>query len=187
MRAEQLEVPALPVLLPLGGVLMVISYLWLRRRGRLTTRRLVAAWLLSWYAVAVLGATMLPMHLAWGPEAGPPETYRILLVPTLSMRRRDFVLNTMMTLPLAALLHLNFGITGKLRVVRIGFLLSLGIEVTQFVMILTVHGNRWSDVNDLLSNTIGTIFGYVAWQRLMRSERFRGAVTDADPATVRSG
>ncbi|GAA4588047.1 glycopeptide antibiotics resistance protein [Actinoplanes octamycinicus] len=186
MRAEQFDIPALPVLLPLGGILMLLSWWWLRRRGQLTTRRLLAAWALSWYAVAVLGATMLPAHLAWGPDSGPPDTYRILLIPTLSMRRRDFVLNTMMTLPLAALLHLNFGIVNRLRVVRIGFLLSLCIEVTQLVMILTVHGNRWTDVNDLLSNTIGTIFGYVAWHRLMRSARLRRAVTDTREV-VRSG
>jgi glycopeptide antibiotics resistance protein len=128
---------------------------------------------------------MLPMHLAWGSGAGPAETYRILLVPTLSMRRRDFVLNAMMTLPLAALLHLNFGVTEKLRVVRIGFLLSLCIEVTQFVMILTVHGTRWADVNDLLSNTIGTIFGYVVWHRLMRSAPFRSAALGEVRAPVR--
>jgi glycopeptide antibiotics resistance protein len=186
MSAEQFVVPALPVLLPLGGVLMILSWWWLRRRDRLTTRRLLAAWALSWYAVAVLGATMLPMHLAWGPDSGPIDSYRILLVPTLSMRSRDFVLNAMMTLPLAALLHLNFGIVNRLRVVRIGFFLSLSIEVTQLVLILTVHGTRWADVNDLLSNTIGTIFGYVAWQRLMRSGRFRRAVTET-PDTVRSG
>ncbi|GAA2888760.1 hypothetical protein Acy02nite_70720 [Actinoplanes cyaneus] len=168
MRAEQFEVPALPVLLPLGGILMVLSWLWLRRRGRLTVGRLLAAWALSWYAVAVLGATMLPMPMSWGPDAGPPATYRILLIPTLAMRRRDFVLNLMMMLPLAALLHLNFGIVEKLRVVRIGFFVSLGIEVTQLVLILTVHGNRWADVNDLLSNTIGTIFGYVGWQWIVR-------------------
>ncbi|WP_436529127.1 VanZ family protein [Actinoplanes sp. HUAS TT8] len=183
MRGEQFEVPALPVLLPLGGILMVLSYLWLRRRGQLTTGRLLAAWALSWYAVAVLGATMLPMFLSWGPEAGPPATYRILLVPTLAVRRRDFVLNVMMTLPLAALLHLNFGIADKLRVVRIGFFLSLSIELTQLVMILTVHGNRWADVNDLLSNTIGTIFGFVGWQWLIRSERVRNLVR----RRVRSG
>ena len=183
MRAEQFEVPALPVLLPLGGVLMLLSYLWLRRRGGLTPRRLIFAWALCWYAVAVLGATMLPAHLSWGPDAGPAETYRILLVPTLSMRRRDFVLNTIMTLPLAALVHLNFGIVSRLRVVRIGFFLSLSIEITQLIMILTVHGNRWADVNDLLSNTIGTIFGFVAWQWLRRSGRVRSLFREP----VRSG
>lgn len=169
MRAEQFTVPALPVLLPLGGVLMVLSWLWLRRNNRLTARRLLFAWALSWYAVAVLGATMLPMYLSWGPDAGPPATYRILLIPTLAMRRRDFVLNMMMTLPLAALLHLNFGIVDKLRVVRIGFCLSLCIEITQLIMIVTVHGNRWADVNDLLSNTIGTIFGFVGWRWFIRT------------------
>ncbi|GIF16510.1 hypothetical protein Ate01nite_65420 [Actinoplanes teichomyceticus] len=174
----------MPVLLPLGAVLMLLSWLWLRRRDRLTARRLLAAWALSWYAVAVLGATMLPMSLSWGPDAGSAETWRILLVPSLSTRRRDFVLNAMMTLPLAALLHLNFGVTDRLRVVRIGFLLSLGIETTQLMLILTLHGNRWADVNDLLSNTIGTILGYLGWWRLMRSARVRNAVTEV-PAGVR--
>ncbi|AEV86547.1 hypothetical protein ACWT_5530 [Actinoplanes sp. SE50] len=187
MLVDRLEIPALPVLLPLGAVLMVLSWWWLRRQGRLTTRRLVVAWALCWYAVAVLGATMLPAHLSWGPGAGPPATYRILLVPTLSMRRRDFVLNMMMTLPLAALLHLNFGIVDRLWVVRTGFLLSLSIETTQLVMILTVHGTRWADVNDLLSNTIGTIVGFVVWHRLMRVERLRAAVTGVAPQTVRPG
>ncbi|GAA2713553.1 MULTISPECIES: VanZ family protein [Actinoplanes] len=184
MHAQYFQVPALPVLLPLGGVLMILSWLWLRRQGLLTTRRLIVAWALSWYVVAVLGATMLPLPLSWGPDSGPAETYRILLVPSFSTRRRDFVLNALMLLPLAGLLHLNFGVTERNRVVRIGFLLSLSIEITQLVLILTVHGNRWADVNDLLSNTLGTFLGWVLWRRLMRSGRFRDAVTGV-PAEVR--
>jgi hypothetical protein len=74
MPFHQLDVPALPILLPLGGVLMVGSWLLLHRRGLLSARRLTTAWLAGWYAVAVIGATLLPLHLAWGPAPARPTS-----------------------------------------------------------------------------------------------------------------
>jgi glycopeptide antibiotics resistance protein len=176
MPSDQLFVPALPVLLPLGGLLMVLSWVLLRRRGRLSARRLATAWLAGWYAVAVLGATMLPMQLAWGPGAGPPELRRIILVPLVTMRVDDFVLNIVMTLPLAALLYLVSGLRDSRRVVLIGFLGSLTIELTQAVMLLAWRGNRWADVNDLASNTLGALLGFLIFWRVMRSARIRELV-----------
>jgi glycopeptide antibiotics resistance protein len=176
MPSHQLVVPALPVLLPLGGLLMVMSWVLLRRRGRLGARRLATAWLAGWYGVAVLGATMLPMHLAWGPGAGPPELRRIILVPLVTMRVDDFVLNIVMTLPLAALLYLVSGIRDRRRVVLIGFLGSLTIELTQAVILLAWRGNRWADVNDLAANTLGALLGFLIFWRVMRSARVREVV-----------
>lgn len=176
MPSDQLDVPALPILLPLGGLLMVVSWVLLHRRGLLTARRLTTAWLAGWYAVAVLGATLLPLHLAWGPGAGPPELYRIILVPLVTMRVQDFVLNTVMMLPLAALLYLVTGLRDRGRVVLTGFLISLTIEVTQTVILLAWHGNRWADVNDLMSNSLGTLLGFAIFWRAMRSFPLRRAV-----------
>jgi glycopeptide antibiotics resistance protein len=169
MPSHQLDVPALPILLPLGAILMVASWVLLRRRGLLGARRLATAWISAWYAVAVLGATMLPLHLAWGPGAGPPELYRIILVPLITMRVDDFLLNIVMTLPLAALLYLVAGLRDRGRVVLVGFLISLTIEVAQAVIDLAWHGNRWADVNDLTSNTLGTLLGFLIFWRIMRS------------------
>jgi glycopeptide antibiotics resistance protein len=171
---DQLDIPALPILLPLGFALMLLSWVLLRRRGRLTAPRIATAWIAGWYAVAVLGATLLPMHLEWGDEPYRGyEIYRIILVPLVSMRPSDFVLNTVMTLPLAALLYLVAGVRSKSRVVPAGFLLSLAIELIQGILDVTLHGVRWADINDLISNTLGAWLGYLWFWRVMRAGWFR--------------
>ncbi|MBB4765176.1 VanZ family protein [Amorphoplanes digitatis] len=187
MPPEQLTVPALPILIPLGTVLMVVSWVVLRRRGLLTTGRFVAASASGWYLVAVLGATMLPLRLAWGENAGEPELYRIILVPLTTMRVDDFLLNIVMTLPLAAVLRLVFGVRDKGRVVLVGFLLSAGIEVTQAILCLTLHGDRWADVNDLISNTLGALLGYIALRRLLRFASFGRVMEDCSLVPRRVG
>jgi glycopeptide antibiotics resistance protein len=176
MPPDQVDVPALPILLPLGVVLMLASWVLLRRRDLLTARRLGTACLAGWYAVAVIGATLLPMHLAWGDGAGPPELYRITLIPLTTMRVDDFLLNIVMTLPVAALVYVVFAVREKSRVILVGFVISVAIEVTQGVLDIALHGNRWADVNDLISNTLGVLLGYLAFHRAMRFEAFRRVV-----------
>jgi glycopeptide antibiotics resistance protein len=176
MLIHRLDIPALPVLLPLGVLLMVVSVVVLHRRGELTPLRLAVFWLAGWYAVAVIGATMLPMSLAWGPGAAPPDLSRILWVPIIDMRKRDFLLNALMTVPLATLLYLVFGVREWGRVVRTGLVLGAAIELTQLTLLLTLNGQRWADVHDVVSNTFGAAFGYVLLWRLMRYARFRRVV-----------
>ena len=166
----QLTIPALPILVPLGIALMVLSAAVLRRRDELNPWRLGACWLAGWYAVAVLGATMLPLPLSWG---GDPELHRILWLPIATMRPDDFVLNIAMMLPLAGLLHVVLGVQDRRRVVRTGFLISAVIESVQLVLILFLHGNRWADTNDLIANTLGAWLGWLAFQRLLRYDPIR--------------
>ena len=176
MPPEQISVPALPVLLPLGLALMVVSWAVLRRRGMSTRWRLGAAWAAGWYAVAVLGATLLPLHLAWGEGTGGPALDQIILMPLTTMRVGDFLLNIVMTVPLAALLHVLFGVRDLGRVVLTGFVLSAVIEITQGILVLTLHGNRWADVNDVIANVLGAWLGYLAFHRSMRIGGVRRAV-----------
>src|SRR4051795_3844725 len=124
MSTAQLSVPALPVLVPLGFLLMAVSWIVLRRRGENTPGRLAVCWLGGWYAVAVLGATLLPLHLSWGPGAGPATPYRIVPVALTTAKPIDFVLNVAMTVPIAVFLHLVLGVRDRRRVVLTGFLLS---------------------------------------------------------------
>ncbi|WP_203780414.1 VanZ family protein [Paractinoplanes rishiriensis] len=173
MRPEPFVIPALPILLPLGAVLMVASWVVLRRRGTLTGRRLAAFWLASWYAVAVLGATLLPLEVDPG---GAIEWFRINPVPLTMLRVRDFVLNIAMTVPLAAVLYVVFGVRDRARVLRVAVLVSASIEVTQTVLILTVHGNRWAEANDLVANVGGAWLGFLLFRRLLDVEGVRRAV-----------
>ncbi|GAA1638521.1 VanZ family protein [Actinoplanes couchii] len=187
MPSHQIDVPALPVLLPLGLTLMAVCAGLLHRRGLLSAPRLLAGWFAGWYSVAVLGATMLPMHLAWGPQAGGPDLYRFIFVPVLEMRPLDFVLNTIMTLPLATVLYLVFGVQNRRQVVWTGFLISLAIESTQLLLLLTLDGNRWADVNDLMSNTLGTWLGFLVLRRLMRSARWSRVLESCSSARTGHG
>ena len=187
MPSHQLIVPALPVLVPLGLALMIVTAALLRRRDMMTPGRLAVTWLAVWYAVAVFGATMLPMRLAWGPGAGYFEPYRLTLEPVVGMRPLDFVLNLAMTVPLAAVLYVVFGVRERRRVVLTGFLLSLTIELIQAILAFTLHGNRWADVNDLMSNTLGAYFGWFAFRRLMRFEHFRQVVESCSFARTGRG
>jgi glycopeptide antibiotics resistance protein len=189
MPSDHLYVPALPVLLPLGLTLMVASAIVLRRRRLLDLPRLATAWAVSWYLVAVLGATMLPLRLSWGPGS-VPDLYRLTLVPLVTVRPVDFVLNTVMTLPIAAALYLTLGVRDRRRVVLTAFLLSAGVETVQAVLVLLLNGNRWADTNDLVSNTLGALLGYLAFWRLMASPAVRGlaarcTVFRADPVATR--
>jgi glycopeptide antibiotics resistance protein len=180
MRDHSFVVPGPPILLPLGLLLMVVSGLALRRRAQATPIRLAATWLAGWYAVAVVGATLLPLHLSWGAA---PQYFRINPVPLIHVRPSDSALNVVMTLPFAAALHVVFGIRDKMRVLRLGLLLSASIEITQGVLILTVHDNRWAEANDIIANVLGVYLGYLAFDRLLRLDAVRRLVTAAAPAT----
>jgi glycopeptide antibiotics resistance protein len=173
MPFHQLTVPALPIVLPLGLLLMVVSALLLRRSGRLTGARLATAWLAGWYLVAVIGATLLPMPLAWGAGAGPAELYRIDPTPFTDLRVDDFILNILMTVPVAAVLYLVFGVRGRGRVVLVAAALSAAIEVIQGILVLTLHGNRWADVNDVVANTSGAWLGHLLCWGAMGSAAVR--------------
>jgi glycopeptide antibiotics resistance protein len=164
VSSGQLQVPALPILIPLGLALMAVAVLVLHRRRALAPGRLVATWATSWYAVAVLGATMLPLDIAWGPGAGGPELFRFLLVPFLDMRVDDFILNIFMLVPLAAALRVVTGVRDRRRVVLTGFLISLSIETIQALLLVFLHGDRWADVNDLMGNTLGAWLGWTLIQ-----------------------
>lgn len=183
MRSDQFVVPGPPILLPLGVLLMVVSWAVLRRRARATPMRLVAAWSAGWYAVAVLGATLLPLHLSWGAE---PQLFRINPIPFVHLRPRDLVLNVMMTLPFAAILQVVFGVRDRTRIIRLGLLLSASIEVTQCALILLAHDNRWAETSDIIANVSGVVLGYLAFERLLRFPAVR-RVAESAPTPTRVG
>ena len=73
---------------------------------------------------------------------------------------QEFFLNVIMTIPLGIYLYL---INNKMpweRAILYGFLFSLFIESNQFVCDLLFHIGRVADVDDLISNTLGTTIGF---------------------------
>ena len=83
----------------------------------------------------------------------------INLIPFSSEGAMTYILNIIMFMPLGFLLPLiwkNFRNAKK--VVLMGFLMSLAIEICQ------LFNMRTTDIDDLLMNTLGTLVGYCCWK-----------------------
>ena len=83
----------------------------------------------------------------------------INLIPFSSEGAMTYILNIIMFMPLGFLLPLiweNFRNAKK--VVLMGFLMSLAIEICQLFNI------RTTDIDDLLMNTLGALVGYCCWK-----------------------
>jgi glycopeptide antibiotics resistance protein len=117
---------------------------------------------------------------------GAVEWFRINPIPLTQLRVRDFVLNIAMTVPLAALLHVVAGVRDRARVLRVALLLSASVEVTQCLLILAVHGNRWAEANDLIANVGGAWLGFLLFRRLLHVEGVRRAVDSSAAASQRT-
>ena len=166
------EVPAPPVLIPLTAVLMFAAWLILKRRGAMTAQRLLTAWVLAWYLVAVTALTMLPLQVALGDYANQVPWYeKANLVPVSTIDVATFALNIVLTLPLGLLLPLATRIRGVAHLALLAFGFSTAIEIVQYLSNVLLSSGRTGDVNDLIANTIGALFGYIAYRALSRSPR----------------
>ena len=83
----------------------------------------------------------------------------INLIPISSEGAMTYILNIIMFMPFGFFLPLiwkNFRNAKK--VVLMGFLMSLAIEICQ------LFNMRTTDIDDLLMNTLGTLVGYCCWK-----------------------
>ena len=139
----------------LSGYLFVIPMLifyWIalfRSGNKQSLLRILAILAFSYYLIGVLTVTGIHELKAFSP--------RLVLVPFLDMIRgpMDTVLNVILFLPFGFFLPLLYRKYNRaIQVVFAGFLLSLSIEVLQ------MFGMGTTDVNDLITNTIGAFLGY---------------------------
>jgi hypothetical protein len=107
----------------------------------------------------MIANTLLPVHLGSGGSDQPWWTYPDL-TPLVDTEPADMVANVVVFLPLGVLLPLVGQVSSARRVLLLGFLLSLTMELLQWLNAVTVHGGHIADVNDLLANTLGAPLGY---------------------------
>lgn len=123
----------------------------------------VAVFVFSYYLVGVLTMTGIGKLKAFSP--------RIVLVPFLDMMSGpvDTLLNIILFVPLGFFLPLLYGKYSRIgRAALAGFLFSLTIEIVQ------MFGRGSTDINDLITNTVGTCLGFLAYKWLVG--RMRGEV-----------
>lgn len=186
------EVPVLPVVIPVAAVVFLALVWHLRRRGLLTVARVAVALALCVYAAGVVANTVFPIFLDMPAAADVEWDAPLVVVPVVGYELVDAVENILIFVPVGILVPLLVARASWWRVVAVGALFSLAIEVTHFVTAHLLNGGHIADVNDLLSNTVGGVLGFGLFSVLVRVpggaalvDRFRWAEPDPPAGTAR--
>jgi glycopeptide antibiotics resistance protein len=157
----------LPTVLGRGWALLLLvayPFVVVKLRDR---RRAVVAGLLLAYATAVVAVTMFPLYVvpAWWRDS--EHWWQVLRLIPLMVPPVGFALNIVMFMPLGVLLPLMWPRLGTVRrVFWWGLASSAVIEFSQLALWVLVGNRRFWDVNDLYSNTIGAVFGFLLFRAL---------------------
>ncbi|GAB3399705.1 hypothetical protein GCM10027515_06480 [Schumannella luteola] len=167
-----LEIPAMPVLVPLGAIVFALLLGRLRRGGRMTVPRAVLAAALVVYGTGVLRSTLLPADIVIGSARHdlPPIAVLVNLVPFVDVPAdpSGMLLNILMFTAAGVLLPLVLRRPTAARVILVAFALSLGIELTQLLGDLTISTGRIFELDDLIGNTVGAALGLGAFRLATR-------------------
>ena len=173
---QYIEVPALPVVIPLGLALFGLLLWRLSATRRFTIPRAAVAVALSVYAAGVVANTVFPIFVATA-GGGEPVTPYIALIPFSDYEANDALMNIGVFVPLGMLIPLMLKRPTWGRVLTIVVAASLAIEVTQYAAQGLFGGGHITDINDFIFNVIGGALGYGILLLLARSSRL-GRVID---------
>ena len=126
----------------------------------MTRGRLITATIGILYGLGVVAVTVFPLRpRPAGYWAGEPWWTMIHWVPFV-VDAPSFVLNVIMFVPFGVLLPLLWPLADAVRRMAVAAACaSTGIEITQFVIGVTLGSRRTVDVNDLIANTAGALLG----------------------------
>lgn len=151
-RLLSIGIDVLSALIFVIPVVYVLQYEVLRQRS---FSKLAAVMIFTFYLVAMFSSTGIPTITSWKVQ---PEFNLIPLIDIVSSPLdyiKNTVLNIILFVPLGFLVPVIWKEYRSLRAVLLmGFALSLFIEVLQ------IFTFRLTDVDDLITNTAGTVSGY---------------------------
>ncbi|MGW9020839.1 VanZ family protein [Leucobacter chromiiresistens] len=166
------EVPMLPIVIPLGIVTFLVLLRVLHSRGRVTLARASVAAALATYAGGVLANTVFPILLRVGPGLyDGPRPIPLYLVPFVDYELQDALINIAVFIPLGGLIPLLAVRARWWKVLAIVAGASLAIELAQMVTARIALGGHLADVNDWLTNILGGMIGFGLFALLTRSTR----------------
>lgn len=138
--------------------LLILYFIILKSLGNRSSKgHIILTFIFSFYLVGVLSATGVCLKANFSPKFS--------LLPFIDMIRgpKDAVLNVILFLPLGIFLPLLYEQYNSLsKVFLLGFLFSLSIEIIQ------MFGFGTTDINDLITNTFGSVLGYGVYELLCR-------------------
>lgn len=167
---KSIEVPMLPIVVPLGVVIFLVLLVVLHSRGRVTLPRASVAAVLALYAGGVIANTIFPvfLHVGSWPDDGP-RPLALALVPFSDYGLEDALVNVAVFVPLGALIPLLTTRPTWWRVLAIVAGASLVIESAQMATARIAFGGHIADINDWLTNILGGIVGYGLFVLMTRS------------------
>lgn len=137
---------------------LVLYYIFLHLKGKgQTLGHIALSCAFSFYLTGILTMTGI-----WYMSAFDP---RIIYIPFADMIRGpvDTVLNVILFIPLGIFLPLLYKKYDKIgKIVLIGFLISTSIEIVQ------MFGCGATDINDLITNTVGACLGFCIYKVLYK-------------------
>ena len=140
-------------------VVLVLYLAILRVAGKKHMAGHIAAlFVFCFYLVGVLTMTGVCLKGSFSP--------RIVCIPFVDMVRGpvDTILNVLLFIPMGVflpVLYRKFDHIGKIALA--GFLVSLSIEIAQ------MFGSGATDINDLITNTLGACMGYVIYMAVRKA------------------
>lgn len=186
MSSRVHEIPVLPSVVALSVVAFGVLPWWLRRRTALTVPRVAVSAVASVYVAGVIGTTLLPIRL--GREGSDLRWWEYPhLTPLVGYEAFDMIQDIAVFVPLGVLLPLVARVASLPRVLLWAFLVSLTMELLQWVDAVVAHGGHLPDVNDLLFNTLGAPTGYGVYRAallLPAAARLAAVATWPAPARV---
>ncbi|MFE4464273.1 VanZ family protein [Oerskovia sp. NPDC056781] len=187
------QVPVLPVVVPLAAAVLAGLTWSLIRSGRFSVPRATVALALCVYVAGIVANTVFPIFLD-KPVSSAPWGSHLALVPFADYEVADAVMNVLVFVPVGVLVPLLLARASWRNVVAAAALLSLTIEVTQYVTAHLLGGGHIADVNDLIFNIAGGVVGFALFSALVKVpsvsavvDRFRWHEIEVRSAGARAG
>ena len=159
-------------LIPIAVVAAVFVVVRARRHG---TSALVLTWqlMLLTYLAGLVGATFFPFQVHSGEYAGTAAWWNsINWLPVITIDARTFLLNVLLTAPLGVFIPVLSRWRTARAVVTAGVIVSVGIEVLQYVCVRLLSTGRTADINDVIANVLGVSLGYIILRLAIRRDTF---------------
>lgn len=141
------------------AVALVLYFIFLHATGKKQTMGyIIISFVFCFYLVGILTMTGVCIGGSFSP--------RIVYIPFVDMIRGpiDTALNILLFVPLGFLLPILYRkYDGISKIALVGFLVSLSVEIAQ------MFGTGTTDINDLITNTVGACLGFLLFRLVYKA------------------
>ena len=156
--------------IPIIPVLLLYFFISYKKGHKNTLAHVVLTFVFCFYLLGILTMTGIWWFQSFSP--------RFVWIPFIDMLRGpiDTALNILLFIPLGLFLPLLYEKFDKIRHIAFaGFLISLSVEIVQ------MFGCGITDINDLITNTVGVCIGYFVYLMVSKiAPKTRRMVTQSE-------